>query len=224
MNHSSCPDGRSRGMICMPTLNEPQVATPIEIGLGDGESLDLLEPDSVADALASKIEAVLLTSDRPLSPRRLGEAIVAAEGGSVDDSAIEAAVAGLNEHYDATGRSFRIERVAGGLRMMTRPEFGTLVSASSKARDAGRLSQAGLETLAIVGYRQPITRADIEAIRGVACGDILRGLLERRLIKIVGRAEELGRPMLYGTGREFLEAFGLASLKDLPSAKELRQP
>jgi len=208
----------------MPTLNESQVVTPIEIGLEDGEPLDLLEPATVNDALPARVEAVLLTSDKPLSPRRIAEVIAAADGEAIEDAAIEAAVEHLNELYDGTGRSFRIERVAGGLRMMTRPEFGTLVSASSKARDAGRLSQAGLEALAIVAYRQPITRSDIEAIRGVACGDILRGLLERRLIKIVGRAEELGRPMLYGTGREFLEAFGLASLKDLPSAKELRQP
>ncbi len=208
----------------MPTLNETQVAAPIEIALADGESLDRPEPESVDDTLAAQIEAVLLTSDRPLSPRRLAEVIAACGGEAMEDTTIEAAVARLNEHYDGSGRSFRIERVAGGLRMMTRPEYGTLVCASSKARDAGRLSQAGLETLAIVAYRQPITRSDIESIRGVACGDILRGLLERRLIKIVGRAEELGRPMLYGTGREFLEAFGLASLKDLPSARELRQP
>jgi segregation and condensation protein B len=84
-----------------------------------------------------------------------------------------------------------------------------------------RLTPAALETLAIVAYRQPLLRADLEAIRGVACGEVLRGLLDRRLIRIVGRAEELGRPMLYGTTKEFLEVFGLASLKDLPQAKDL---
>jgi len=81
-----------------------------------------------------------------------------------------------------------------------------------------------LETLAVIAYRQPIVRADIEAIRGVAAGDVLRNLLERHLIKITGRAEEIGRPMLYGTTRFFLEAFGLATLSDLPSAKELKEP
>ncbi len=208
----------------MPTLTESQIDSPVDVGSLDGESLDLSETAKVDDMLAARVEAVLLTSDKPLSLRRIAEAIVAADGTNTQESSVEEAVARLNEQYDQSGRSFRIERVAGGLRMMTRPEFGTLVSASMKARDAGRLSQAGLETLAIVAYRQPITRADIEAIRGVACGDVLRGLLERRLIKIVGRAEELGRPMLYGTGREFLEAFGLASLKDLPNSRELRQP
>lgn len=208
----------------MPTLTESQIDIPMEIVSVDGESRDPAETASVDDMLAARVEAVLLTSDKPLSPRRIAEAIAASGSGISEEAAVESAVAWLNEQYDQGGRSFRIERVAGGLRMMTRPEFGTLVSASMKARDAGRLSQAGLETLAIVAYRQPITRADIEAIRGVACGDLLRGLLERRLIKIVGRAEELGRPMLYGTGREFLEAFGLASLKDLPNSRELRQP
>lgn len=208
----------------MPTLTESQIDIPMEIVSVDGESRDPAETASVDDMLAARVEAVLLTSDKPLSPRRIAEAIAASGSGITEEAAVESAVAWLNDHYDQGGRSFRIERVAGGLRMMTRPEFGTLVSASMKARDAGRLSQAGLETLAIVAYRQPITRADIEAIRGVACGDLLRGLLERRLIKIVGRAEELGRPMLYGTGREFLEAFGLASLKDLPNSRELRQP
>ncbi|MCC6906500.1 MAG: SMC-Scp complex subunit ScpB [Phycisphaerales bacterium] len=209
----------------MPTLTGPQEVTPDEVVLADDELLaELPEAPAVDETLAARIEAILLTSERPLSLRRIGETLAAADGRGVDEAAIEEAVGHLNEVYDRTGRSFRIERVAGGLRMMTRPEFGSLVSASLKARDAGRLSQAGLETLAIVAYRQPITRSDIEAIRGVACGDILRGLLERRLVKIVGRAEELGRPMLYGTGREFLEAFGLASLKDLPNSRELRQP
>jgi len=186
---------------------------------------EVMEPCSVMDeTIASRVEAVLLTCDKPLTAGRLAETISQAIGGVHSAEQVEAAVEALNEVYDRTGRSFRIERVAGGYRMMTRPEFGRIVSATERNRDAGRLSQAGLETLAIVAYRQPITRSDIEAIRGVACGDVLRGLLERGLVKIVGRAEELGRPMLYGTGREFLEAFGLASLKDLPDARELRQP
>jgi segregation and condensation protein B len=84
-----------------------------------------------------------------------------------------------------------------------------------------RLTPAALETLAIIAYRQPVLRADLEAIRGVACGEVLRGLLERRLVRIVGRAEELGRPMLYGTTKEFLQIFGLGSLKDLPKSEDL---
>jgi segregation and condensation protein B len=90
-------------------------------------------------------------------------------------------------------------------------------------RQQARLSQAALETLSIIAYRQPVMRAEIEAIRGVACGEVLRHLLERRLIKIAGRAEELGRPMLYGTTHEFLKVFGLASLEDLPAVEGMER-
>ncbi len=208
----------------MPMLTEAPPMAALETPAEVEAAAESLEPRSVSsETIASRVEAVLLTSDRPLTASRLAEMIAQAVGGLHPVEEVESAVESLNQVYDATGRSFRIERVAGGYRMMTRPEFGSVVAATARSRDAGRLSQAALETLAIVAYRQPITRADIEAIRGVACGDILRSLLERRLVKIVGRAEELGRPMLYGTGREFLEAFGLASLKDLPDSRELRQ-
>jgi segregation and condensation protein B len=136
--------------------------------------------------------------------------------------AVEAAIATLNEAYARTGRSFRIEPVAGGYRIMTLPEFAPLLASVQKLRAAGRLSRAAVETLAIIAYKQPLTRAHLEAIRGVSCGEVLRSLMERRLVTIRGRAEELGRPILYGTTREFLDAFGLASLKDLPSVAELQ--
>ena len=115
-----------------------------------------------------------------------------------------------------------IERLAGGWQVLTRPEFGPLLARLHRDRQQSRLTPAAMETLAIVSYRQPLIRAEIEAIRGVACGEVLRGLLERRLVKIVGRAEELGRPMLYGTTREFLKVFGLSSLDDLPEVEGLK--
>ena len=93
-----------------------------------------------------------------------------------------------------------------------------------KTRREARLSQAALETLAIIAYRQPVLRADVEAIRGVACGEVIRGLMEKNLVRIVGRADEIGRPLLYGTTRHFMEVFGLGSLDDLPKVEELRQP
>ncbi len=207
----------------MQVLTEAPAIADLDAAVEAGEGAEATETCPVDDLIAARVEAVLLTSDKPLSSARIAEAIAAATGAAPAETQVDEAVAALNAVYDSTGRSFRIERIAGGYRVMTRPQFGVVVSASEKARDAGRLSQAALETLSIVAYRQPITRSDIEAIRGVACGDVLRGLLERRLVRIVGRAEEVGRPMLYGTGREFLEAFGLASLKDLPDARELRQ-
>lgn len=169
--------------------------------------------------LAAAVEAVLLSADKAISDARVAEALVEA-GVACDSAEVRAAVDELNEAYDATGRAFRIERVAGGLRVMTLPKYAPVVAAVQGLRVETRLSRAAIETLAIVAYRQPITRASIESIRGVASGEVLRGLLERKLITIAGRAEELGRPMLYGTTKRFLELFGLGSLKDLPPVGE----
>jgi segregation and condensation protein B len=138
---------------------------------------------------------------------------------------IKAAIDSLNSSYDKSNRAFRIERIAGGYRVMTREELAPLVSRLHEQRQQQKLSQAALETLSIIAYRQPVMRAEIEVIRGVACGEVLRGLMERRLVKIVGRAEELGRPMLYGTTKDFLNIFGLANLNDLPEVQGLaREP
>lgn len=167
--------------------------------------------------LAQKVEAALMALDRPMSAAGLAEAI-----GKVPTKAINAAVTQLNEAYAQSGRSFRIEQVAGGLQILTLPEYGAVVAALQRTRQQTRLSPAALETLAIIAYKQPILRADVEAIRGVACGEVIRTLMDHRLVKIVGRAEELGRPMLYGTTKTFLEVFGLADLKDLPKVEELR--
>lgn len=176
-----------------------------------------VEPDmSHTEQQLGAVEAVLLTSDKPVGAGRLAEAC-----GLADAAAVKEAIAALNAAYDETGRSFRIEPVAGGFRVMTRPAFADAVSAVRGMREQHRLSRAAIETLSIIAYRQPITRASVESIRGVSCGDILRTLLERRLVSIVGRAEELGRPILYGTSRHFLEVFGLASLRDLPQVAEL---
>lgn len=178
---------------------------------------------SADQPLELRVEALLLATDRPLSDGKIAEllAITLQEGGT---RPVRAAIESLNAHYAATGRSFRIEQVAGGRQVLTRPEFGPILHQLHQARTQSRLTPAALETLAIVAYRQPVLRSDIEAIRGVASGEVLRGLMERRMVKIVGRAEELGRPMLYGTTREFLRIFGLATLADLPQARELRAP
>jgi segregation and condensation protein B len=136
--------------------------------------------------------------------------------------AVRAAVDSLNASYASTRRSFRVESLAGGWQILSLPAFGPLLIRLKGERQQTRLSQAALETLAIIAYRQPILRADLEAIRGVACGEVLKSLMDRRLVRIVGRAEEIGRPMLYGTTKEFLRIFGIASLQDLPKdpAKE----
>jgi segregation and condensation protein B len=204
--------------------------------------LDVSEP---AHPHAPAIEAVLLSVDRPVSAVRLAEALGLLDEAAADameaagDAApagrkrgksgpespvaiVRAAVTHLNQQYTATGRSFRIESVAGGYRLMTLAKFAGVIEDFLGKRERTSLSRAAIETLAIVAYKQPLTRASLEAIRGVACGEVLKTLMERRLVTITGRAEELGRPMLYGTTKQFLEAFGLASLKDLPSAAEFK--
>ena len=159
-----------------------------------------------------------MSLDKPLNAAKVAEGI----GGGADAAQIESAVEALNRSYESSGRSFRIEKVAGGYRMMTMPAFAPVVAAFHRARAGNKLGRAAIETLSIIAYKQPITRAHLEAIRGVGCGEILRSLMDRRLVTIRGRAEELGRPILYGTSKEFLDAFGLATLKDLPTASELQ--
>jgi len=177
----------------------------------------LSDPMSETDA-KHIIEALLFVADEPLSAGRIAEAV------GVGAQEVRALVEGLRAEYEAEGRAFTIEELAGGYRMFTRPEYHPYLKIFTKEPREVKLSPAALETLAIVAYKQPINRADVEAIRGVDSSGVMQRLLEYRLIKIVGRSEELGRPLLYGTTREFLEHFGLTSIRDLPKVQELLQP
>jgi segregation and condensation protein B len=139
-------------------------------------------------------------------------------------SQIRQHIKNLNDKYPANKNAFRIEQIAGGYQMMTLSSYNHWLQKLLRVRDAGKLSPAALETLAIIAYKQPIIRADIETIRGVAVGEIVRTLMYKGLVKIIGRAEVVGRPLLYGTTKKFLEVFGLNSLKDLPKIEELKKP
>lgn len=169
----------------------------------------------------AKVEAIVLSNSKPVAAARIAEVISAMSEIKIDASDVEASVESLNSAYDETGRAFRIEVVAGGYRVMTRPEHADVLAAFHRKQASSRLSRPAIETLAIIAYKQPITRAKLEAIRGVGCGEVLRSLLERRLIAVTGRAEELGRPMLYGTTKQFLDSFGIRSVKDLPSVESM---
>lgn len=182
------------------------------------------KPPFAPDRIPGAIEALLLTMDKPLATGKIAEATGMRDHPGLfpkPSQTIEAAVEVLNEQYDRTGRAFRIESVAGGYRIMTLPEYAPAIAAIQGLRESSKLSRAAIETLAIVAYRQPITRVQIETIRGVSCGEVLRGLMEKNLVTIAGRAEELGRPLLYGTTRRFLEVFGLAAIKDLPPVNDV---
>ncbi len=178
-------------------------------------------------SIESRVEAVLLSMSRPLSEAKLVDMLGLGSINSKDKmpvTMVKQAIDHLNTEYAQSGRSFRIERLAGGWQLLTLSKFGPLLTRVHGAKSQGRLTPAALDTLAIIAYRQPTLRSELEAVRGVACGDVLRGLMERRLVRITGRAEELGRPMLYGTTSEFLRVFGISRLEDLPQARELRNP
>ncbi len=163
------------------------------------------------------VEAVLMASDSPLPPGKIAGILGV---GTARD--VKKHIERLNEEYDESGMSFRIEEIAGGYQILTRPEYNTWLAKLLRVRQETKLSSAAMETLSIVAYKQPCTRADIEVVRGVAAGDMLNRLREMNLIKIVGRAEDIGRPILYGTTKKFLEVFGLPSLEDLPRVEALR--
>ena len=168
--------------------------------------------------LESVIEAVLFASDESLTPARLA---------NITESStklVRNLIKNLNEKYEANNSAFRIEQIAGGFQMLTLSKYNHWLKKLLRARSETKLSPAAMETLAIIAYKQPVIRADIEAIRGVAVGEVIRSLSLKSLVKIVGRAEILGRPMLYGTTKKFLEVFGLNTLKDLPKIEELKKP
>lgn len=181
-------------------------------------------PDPFArDASTARLEAVLFLAHEPINTRKLAQLANLADG-----TEARTLVRRLNEWYDSSGSSFRAEEVAGGFQLLSRPQFaGWLrkgVGPAAGATPEVRLSAPALETLAVVAYRQPVMRSEIEAIRGVDCGEILRQLMERGLVRTAGRAHELGRPYLYSTTRRFLQVFGLRHLDDLPRAEQLRAP
>ncbi len=161
------------------------------------------------------VEALILSSSEPISAAKIAEIIPYCDAGQAKDLVNE-----LNTEYVEQDRSFEIWEVAGGFQIRTRAEFSGYLQKLQKER-ALRLSQAALETMAIIAYRQPVTRAEIEDVRGVDAGATVKSLLDRQLIRIAGQREVPGRPMLYGTTRRFLEVFGLERLKDLPTLREL---
>jgi len=161
------------------------------------------------------VEALILSSAEPLSAAKIAEIIPYCNEGQTKDLINE-----LNTEYSEQDRSFEIWEVAGGFQIRTRAEFSGYLQKLQKER-AMRLSPAALETLSIIAYRQPVTRAEVEDVRGVDAGATVKSLLERHLIRIAGQREVPGRPMLYGTTRRFLEVFGLERLKDLPTLREI---
>lgn len=207
-----------------PAEVEPKVAAPVVDPDAPPEEPELsaaeLSKLELPANFQQQVEAIIFTHDKPMSAGQIARSLDLLGAGSL----VRRTVADLNRIYADSGRSFRVEEVAGEYRVLTLPEYAEVLGAIRRERSSTRLSVAALETLAVVAYKQPIIRADIDAIRGVACGETLKTLMEHHLVKQVGRAEAVGRPVLYGTTRRFLEVFGLGGLRDLPQQGEGAAP
>ncbi|HTA17450.1 MAG TPA: SMC-Scp complex subunit ScpB, partial [bacterium] len=175
--------------------------------------------DAILDiqAVKASVEAALLASERPLTLAQLASALEGTERKLVHQVLDE-----LRAEYDSQARGFRLAEIAEGWQLLTRPQHAGVIRRLYRVKAANRLTRPALETLAIIAYKQPLTKAEIEAIRGVGSDGVMQNILERRLVRTVGRKDAVGRPLLYGTTREFLQAFGLKDLAELPKLTELK--
>jgi segregation and condensation protein B len=169
------------------------------------------------DNIKNIIESLLFVADEPLTIERFKRIIVPAEAQEIRE-----ALAALAVEYEERTGGFFLDEVAGGYQIRTRPEYTEWIKKLIQPRPL-RLSKAALETLVIIAYKQPIIRSDIEHLRGVDCGGVLRVLMERKLIRVLGRREIAGRPLIYATTKHFLEVFDLKTLRDLPTPKEIEE-
>ncbi len=197
--------------------NQPLPAIYRLLAVNDEEPVG--QGEQARDPQIALIEAVLFAADEPITLRKLGS-LTGAKG----TAEMRKLVRRLRELYESEGSAFQIEEVAGGLQLLTRPAYHSWLARLCRSANDLRLSNAARETLAIIAYRQPIMRADIEAVRGVQSSEVLQQLMEKGLIRITGRHESLGRPMLYGTTKKFLQSYGLKNLNELPQAEQLRPP
>jgi segregation and condensation protein B len=179
--------------------------------------------NSVAQEIAERelkaiLESMLFVSPEPLSVARLVAVL-----GDVTKAEVERVLRSLGDNLDQDGRGIRLAEVAGGFRLVTKQEYAPWIKRLDKAKSAAKLSRSALESLAIIAYKQPIVRSEIEEIRGVETSGVVRTLLERKLVRIVGRKEVPGRPIMYGTTKFFLEHFGLNDLSQLPPLREFKE-
>lgn len=167
-------------------------------------------------SLPAIIESVVFAAESPISLDRICELLQ-----EYDRDSVKSALAELGRFHDGREGGFYLAEVAGGWQFRTRPDYHPYVARHIKAKTA-KFSPSALETLAIIAYRQPVTRAEIEYLRGVDCGAVLKTILEKKLVRILGKKDIPGRPLIYGTSKEFLEVFGLKDLKGLPTLKEIQ--
>lgn len=201
--------------------------TPGSLSNGHPVPVETVEPsghdDTAAQAIAARglkaiVESLLFVSSEPLSVQRILAVI-----GDVTKAEVTQALRSLGEELEQEGRGLRLAEVAGGFRLLTKQEYAGWIKRLDKSKSTAKLSRSALESLAIIAYKQPIVRSEIEEIRGVETSGVVRTLLEWKLVRIVGRKEVPGRPIVYGTTKYFLEHFGLNDLSQLPPLREFKE-
>lgn len=202
---------------------ESHDAADFEPGVGVGATTEMSAPaddSALTDMRALKgiLEALLFVTAEPIPVTRFLALL-----GAVTKQDVDQALAGLAQDYEQEGRGLQLAEVAGGYRIVTKAEFAPWLKRLEKVKSPSKLSRSALESLAIIAYKQPIVRAEVEQIRGVETSGVIRTLLERKLVRIVGRKEEPGRPIMYGTTKFFLEHFGLRDLSQLPPLREFKE-
>lgn len=202
-----------------PIMNGTHEEQPVDRSNGNGPA----PSHDVAKAIAERelkaiVEAMLFVSTEPISVTRLVSAL-----GDVTKAEVERVLRSLADDLEQEGRGVRLAEIAGGYRLVTKQEYATWIKRLDKSKSTTKLSRSALESLAIIAYKQPIVRSEIEEIRGVETSGVVRTLLERKLVRIVGRKEVPGRPIMYGTTKYFLEHFGLSDLSQLPPLREFKE-
>jgi segregation and condensation protein B len=176
------------------------------------------------EKLAQHIEGLVFATDAPISKEEIKACLEETFETEFAEADIEAALGQIKERYSADEFAIELVEIAGGLQFMTKGAYHPTIATWLKQTTKKRLSQAAIETLSIIAYKQPVSKTDLEAIRGVSCDYSLQKLLEKELVSIVGRSEGPGRPLLYGTSIKFMDYFGLKSLNDLPKPKDFKEP
>ena len=208
-----------------PVSEEPTAEPEVEAHVGEGVVAEMAAPAPVSDpalsdvrALKGILEALLFVTPDPIPVTRFLALL-----GAVTKQEVDQALASLSHDYEQEGRGLQLAEVAGGYRIVTKAEFAPWLKRLEKVKAPSKLSRSALESLAIIAYKQPIVRGEVEQIRGVETSGVIRTLLERKLVRIVGRKEEPGRPIMYGTTKVFLEHFGLRDLSQLPPLREFKE-
>ncbi len=197
-----------------------EIVSPSEASEND----DIPPKEGDIDELAHIIEAIIFASDEPLNAGTIKSVLDAAHTfGRINQDMITSRINALNDKYDSDGNGFHIIEIAEGYQFATRKELAQWVSYLFKEKARRKLSNSALETLAIIAYKQPITKPEVESIRGVNVDYVLHNLLEKEIVTVIGRAETVGRPLLYGTTQRFLKLFALKNLEDLPKLREIAE-